>query len=227
MYSNSTIAKYHEKAEMLYQMYKGMPLEKVKVCESVGNRKIGNTINYSLAPILSCGGNCRVCIHKCYDIKACMQYDAVMKARVRNYYLATEHLNYYFFQIDSSLSRKRTLKPVRFHVGGDIISLEYLDQMVKLARKHSKRKFWSYTKQYDIVNTWMEQNGPLPENLVIMYSVWDGLECVNPYNQPTFECVLKGHDAPKGKYHCNGNCQYCIEHNCGCVAGMSSYVDEH
>ena len=228
-YSKESYIKYgmrfHELMRMYAEMYEAG--EEIKVCESKGNKKVGDTINYSLSPLFTCGGNCRVCLGICYDIKAALFRDCVMRARVRNTFLALYHPDEYWKQIDDSLSRKRLMKPVRFHVGGDIPNYDYLEHLIKLARKHSGRKFWTYTKQYSIVNRWIAENGPLPDNLTIMFSVWRGLDCDNPYNMPTFTCVMKDQIWPDDVFQCPGNCQECIKSGRGCVAGESSAVWEH
>lgn len=225
-YSKKSLASYMEQCNKWFHFYAALPVEELKLCESKGNRKVGLTFNYSLAALLTCGDQCRVCQGECYDIKAALQYGNVMKARIRNTVLALLHPAEYFRQIDESLSRKRSNHPVRFHVGGDIPNYSYLCSMIELAKKHSNRFFWTYTKKYALVNRWIAENGPLPSNMVITFSKWDGLEMDNPYGLPEFFAVEKG-ERPEGMFHCPGNCQHCIAAKCGCVGGQSSYIEKH
>ena len=55
----------------------------VRLVISAGNSKIGRCMNVSLAPIITCG-NCGKCKNFCYDVKACLQYENVRKARAKN-----------------------------------------------------------------------------------------------------------------------------------------------
>lgn len=213
--------------------YAAMAADSIKLCISRGNRKIGRVMNVSLMPGIACG-NCAACIGYCYDIKACAQYsNTVIDARVRNYMLAMYHRAEFFARIDAACSRRRTNKFFRWHVAGDILDADYFAHMVEIAEKHPDFIFWTYTKMYGIVNTWIRDHGPLPSNLHIMFSVWDGMPCPNPYNMPVYVCRLK--DGNKDMtdaeiyslYHCPGNCDICKAAGRGCVSGESAYIDEH
>lgn len=225
-YKQSSIDKFIRLANEWYEYYSSLPLSELKICESKGNSKIGKTFNYSLSPLLTCGKECKVCMHDCYDIKACLQYSNVLKARVRNTVLALKYPDEYFRQIDESLSRKRSLHPVRFHVGGDIPSYEYFCKMVELARKHKERFFWTYTKKYWLVNAYVMEYGSLPDNFVVMFSKWDGLKMENPFEFPEFYAVDKGIQ-PANNWKCPGKCGLCIQAKRGCIAAESSYIEKH
>ena len=74
--------------------------------------------------------------------------------------------------------------------------------MVKIAIDNPGIKFWSYTKKYSIVNKWINANGDLPENLVIIFSHWmncDGsyFPMNNPHNLPTSEFIPFGREELK------------------------------
>jgi hypothetical protein len=41
----------------------------------------------------------------------------------------------------------------------------------------------AFTKQYEIVNEWIDKNGELPKNLNVLFSAWDILwQIPNPHN---------------------------------------------
>lgn len=231
MYSPKTIASYLGKmAAAIMECIRD--LASLHVCITKGNRKIGRVLNVSLPPITSCGGACRVCKGICYDIKACMQYGNVLLARARNYALAMYDRDRYFAEISAALSPRRRRKVFRWHVGGDILDYDYFCRMVEVARLHPDWRFWTYTKQYDIVNRYVFEHGgsidaAIPGNLSIMFSVWDGLDCINPYEFATFECVLDGNKWPDGVHHCPGNCDVCLETGTGCPFRQSSAVGQH
>lgn len=207
-------------------------LSTLHVCIVRGNRKLGRILNVSLAPLLTCGGACRVCKMICYDIKACLFRPTVLWARARNTALALYDRDRYFAEIEHALSPRRKIKAFRWHVGGDIPDYDYFCHMVDVARRFPDWRFWTYTKQYEIVNRYIAEHGgsigeALPENLSIMFSVWADLECINPYGFATFECVLDGHEWPDGITECPGNCEICLDGGTGCPWRKSSAVHEH
>lgn len=230
MYNKNTIKKVMVKAYALRKELEKQ--EGLKVSISRGNRKIGCVMNVSTMPIMACG-NCKECKGYCYDIKACVQYRNVLYARIKNFVLATQDRDNYFAQIDEAISRRRTNKFFRWHVAGDILDSDYFARMVSIARLHPDWTFWTYTKMFSIVNAWIDANGPLPRNLHVMYSEWEGMPMDNPHNLPVFACRLKAGNPSRpadyfdGLHRCPGNCDLCIKAGRGCVAGESSYADEH
>lgn len=233
----ATINKAINLLKALIAMYKEM-IERgiaLNVAISKGNRKIGNVLNVSLAPIITCGLACAHCMHICYDLKAVLQYLNVRLARARNTALALYARDAYFSQIENAMQRRRKNHYLRFHVGGDIPDYDYLCRMIQLASKYPHYIIWTYTKQYRFVNRYIAENGSLPNNLHIMFSIWkeknkDGniviIPVYNPHDMPTFTIRFAEEEKPN-MMKCPGNCQYCINNHCGCVAGQSVYADAH
>ena len=169
--------------------------------------KVGNVPNVSLPPVKTCG-NCSACIHKCYDIKACMQYENVMKARARNYSILIRNFRLYLEQLREKLSH-----------------------MIKSARMFPSIVFWTYTKSHGIVNEFIRNRSgnrrkAIPKNLSIMFSVWAGKPIENPYDFPVFYVFEHGQEKPE-MFMCPSNCKWCIEHHRGCPYGESSCIEEH
>lgn len=201
----------------------------VTMCISKGNRKIGRVMNVSLAPVLTCA-NCSECKMLCYDIKAVLQYRNVVDARARNTALLLEDRNEYFRRIDDAISRRRLHKFFRWHVAGDIIDADYLDNMCTIARNHPDFVFWTYTKNYAVVNEYCRRRGgrvAIPENLSIMFSEWRGMPMVNPYGFPEFSVVFKDDEHKPAGHYCPGNCDVCKATHRGCIAGETTYCHEH
>jgi len=238
MYKEESIKKMISKATETMTLYRQGKLGPLTICISRGNRKIGRVLNVSLMPVMTCG-NCKHCKGICYDIKACLQYSGVIPARVRNTLLAREHREEYFRLIDQACTRRKRNKYFRWHVAGEILDLDYFARMVEIARKHPDFRFWTYTKMYELVNQYCDQNGgksAIPENLSIMFSEWkiqtdDGRFVVipfnNPYGFPVFAVRFHGEEEPKHLFRCPGNCDICKESHHGCPYGESSYADEH
>ena len=233
-YSKETIRKYvlNMKATIDGYLFQLRNESALKVAISYGNKKIGKVMNVSTAPLFTCGHNCKHCLGICYDIKACMQYGNVTKARARNTVLAVYDRKSYFKQIDKAMSKRRANKYFRWHVAGDIIDADYFAHMVKLARKHPDFVIWTYTKQYSIVNEYVRNNGgkrrkAIPANLSIMFSEWRGLAMENPYGFPEFRVVFKDDAVKPSGFYCPGNCDICKANHCGCIAGQTVYCNEH
>lgn len=202
---------------------------KVNIVISAGNRKIGRCMNVSLAPIVTCG-NCKECKYFCYDVKACCQYENVRKARAKNTALFRFSRDEFFNQLWAKMSRKKTNKFLRFHVSGEILDINHFSRMVETARRFPEFRIWTYTKMYNIVNDYIREHGGtkecIPENFSVMFSEWKGLPIINPYGMPVFRCITPEEQKPEF-FHCPGNCDFCKENCCGCVAGKSAWVDLH
>ena len=228
MYSKETLQKYLDDMNATIAWYVRFPVESLEVCLSDGNTKVPCK-NVSLPPIISCH-NCRECKKECYDIKACIQYENVMKARARNYSILKRNFDLYWTQIRTKISRMRK-KYFRFHVGGDMVSKEYLTEMVKTARMFPLVRFWTYTKFHSVVNDYVRENGgkekAIPANLSIMFSEWTGMTMDNPYGFGTFIVVDKEQTPPAGVWHCTGDCGICIRANRGCVVNETAWVWKH
>ena len=232
MYKQITIDNLMKKANELEKQYLKKAVKEIKISISNGNKKIGKVMNVSLMPIKTCG-NCKECKHYCYDIKACFQYRNVLDARIRNTVLVKKDRFRYFSEIEKKIERRKANKYFRWHVSGDIIDIDYFDNMVQIASRHPDFVFWTYTKMYHIVNEYVSLFGvhSIPENLHIMFSKWDGLKMDNPYGFPIFACRMKDGNKDEMPWHemfkCCGNCDICKELNRGCIKGENTYTDEH
>lgn len=169
---------------------------------SEGNSKTGEKcVNFNFSIEYTCDHNCE-CYKKglCYAESGCYLF-ACNQAKY------SENINFYkaagteFFCKALQLAID-TFKYnlFRFFTCGDIPNKQFVDCMVKLAKDNPDIRFWSYTKKYNIVNSWIDENGDLPENLVVIFSHWlnsDGtyFPMNNKHNLPTSEFI------PFGKEH--------------------------
>lgn len=218
-------------AYFIEQIHNGVLLNP---CISSGNKKIGRVLNVSLAPIITCA-NCGKCLHYCYDIKAVLQYLNVLVARAKNTAMVMEDRDRFFQAIDKKCERRRKNLFFRWHVSGDIVDMDYLERMIALARKYPEFTFWTYTKNYVLVNMYVKAHGgrrkeAIPENLSIMFSEWEGMDFLNPYNFPVFCCKM-GEDDNRHEWQkmhlCPGNCDICKETKRGCIVGEDTYCNLH
>lgn len=232
MYSKETIAKIKSKLiqntnEKRQKIRNG---EKLKLITSKGNVKIGKSLNVSNAPFITCS-NCSECKYYCYDVKACLQYSNVLEARTTNTALLLENIDNYFSQLWQVMERRKKNFTLRFHVSGDIINEKHLQYIILTALKFPNYKIWTYTKNYYIVNKYIDENGKnaIPDNVSIMFSEWNGLTMPNPHNMPVFACKMPEDKSERfnSMYKCPGNCDICKSLNRGCINRESTYTDLH
>jgi len=232
MYSKESIKKVINLMNEKIDFYKNTNVQEIKMCISKGNRKIGKVLNVSLPPIKTCA-NCSGCMWLCYDVKACLQYpNTVIDARVRNYTILKKSPETYFNRIRETLKRRKANKFMRWHVSGDIPTMEYLQNMISIAKDFPDFKFWTYTKNYDLINKYCDKYGKesIPENLSIMFSEWRGMPMNNPYNFPVFSVVFEDDNVkpdPKKNHYCPGNCDICLKNGKGCPNGETTYCHAH
>ena len=231
MYSKESVKKAVNNLVIARRHFDEQALEELTVTISKGNRKIGRVMNVSLPPILTCA-NCKECMYYCYDVKAVLQYPRnVATARAKNLSILARDREKYFSDIEKAIGRRRLNKFFRWHVAGDIVDIDYFNRMVEIARRHIDFVFWTYTKNYDVVNAWIAANGgtknAIPGNLHIMYSEWRGMEMRNPYGMPEFRVVFKDDVEKPTGFYCPGNCDICKANCRGCLAGETTYCNEH
>lgn len=178
---------------------------------------MGEIPSVSLPPIKTCP-NCETCSHKCYAAKLARIYKTVRVAWDRNYTILLNDPESYFNQVTAAAMTSRFF---RWHVSGDIINAEYLDNMCKVARKCKNTKFLAFTKNYPVVNKYFEDHRK-PANLQIIFSLPFGqittkiFKFVNPHNLPTAAVILKGSRPADDWKICGGNCTDCACRGVGC-----------
>lgn len=181
---------------------------------SDGNIKTGKIKSFSLLPFFTCHKRClNTCGEKCYAKKICILRPSVLTSYARNTALAKLATKTVFNVIDKSV---KNCCFFRFHVSGDIINEKYFSYMVKTALKNPHCTFLAFTKQYEIVNTWIDKNGTLPKNLKILFSGWTNLSPINPYNLPETQVYKTETEKNPSWKDCGGNCLNCAMHDTGC-----------
>ena len=235
------LERIREVYKMAIQWAKDMPGEEfdqlhTKISE--GNSKIGKSLNVSIMPIVSCGCMGAVCGVICYAVRSLIRMGFNGEKWKKNQWVINTIIamlapDRYFEEIKSAIRaglarRKKPIRYFRWHVGGEIISIPYLQDMVNIAKEFQEVRFLAFTKRYDIVNTFMDQCGgrnSIPENLSIIYSAAPGETVPNPYHLP--ECHINMADEKLNKvwrvqfvesqiWHCPGSCEECQCVGAGC-----------
>lgn len=179
---------------------------------SKGNSKLGNIPSVSLPACITCNPEAP-CFKKCYALRLEKRYPTVSKAYSRNLNILQTDPGTYWEQVKQAA---QTTRFFRYHVSGDIPNITYLMHMCKIAFNLPGTTFLAFTKQYNIVNEYIQTGGGIPENMKIIFSNWDQWKCENPYNLPTCEIILKGNKPADDWKICGGNCSECACRGVGC-----------
>ena len=183
-----------------------------KISISKGNRKMGEIPSVSLPPIITCAYGCK-CGQKCYAAKMCRLYPNVRNAYQRNLDILLNDDLGFWYQVNQAV---KMTKYFRFHVSGDIVDKHYFNWMVVTAEQNASTTILAFTKQYDIVNDYLDLVGYLPENLKIIFSEWPGMPMDNRHNMPVAHVIFKG-ETPADEWKiCGGNCSECACRGVGC-----------
>ena len=183
-----------------------------KISISTGNSKMGAIPSVSLPPVVTCPKGAP-CAAKCYAAKLCRIYPSVKKAYQRNLDILNSDWDSYWQQVRDAAKMS---KYFRFHVSGDAPNACYFKEMAITAKKCPGTMFLAFTKQYDIVNHYIDVFGGIPDNLKIIFSAWGEKMPDNPHNLPVSNVIFKGTEpAPDWKI-CGGNCTQCACQGVGC-----------
>ena len=187
-------------------------MNELKVSISKGNSKMGAIPSVSLPACITCNPNAP-CFKLCYAAKITRLYKTVKAAYENNLNILNTNPFQYWQQVKQGAQMARYF---RYHVSGDIPNGHYLKMMIKTAEELPGTNFLAFTKQYEIVNDYLNDGNRIPANLKIIFSNWGAWKCDNPHNMPTCEIILKGSDpAPNWKI-CGGNCTECACRGIGC-----------
>lgn len=179
---------------------------------SKGNSKMGAIPSVSLPACVTCNPSAP-CFGKCYARRLAARRATVRNAYDRNFDILNSDPAAYWLQVRAAASISRFF---RYHVSGDIPNMLYLIDMVLTAKQLPNTTFLAFTKQYNIVNQYINDGNTIPENLKIIFSNWGDWKCENPHSLPTCEIILKGTEpAPDWKI-CGGNCTECACRGVGC-----------
>lgn len=184
---------------------------------SRGNRKMGAIPSVSLPPVKTCAAGCP-CAKKCYAVKMCRIYKNVKASYENNLEILESNPAKYWEDV---LQAVKVSRYFRFHVSGDIPNMEYFQNMVSVAVHNPHCEILAFTKCYDIVNGYLDtHNGILPDNLHIIFSLWNSewnVRVRNPYDLPKSAVIFKsGCNPTEYEKICGGNCFECACQGVGC-----------
>ena len=187
-------------------------MNNLKVSISKGNTKMGSIPSVSLPACITCNPDAP-CFKGCYAVKLAKRFEVTDASYHRNLNILTSDPELYWLQVKAAACMTRYF---RYHVSGDIVNKEYFNNMITLANELKGTIFLAFTKQYHIVNEYLNNGGIIPSNLKIIFSNWGAWKCDNPHKLPVCEVIFKG-DQPDDDWKiCGGNCTDCACRGVGC-----------
>lgn len=192
-------------------------IDNVHVKLQKGNSKTGaNCWTVSLIPIADCGHNCKNCRKECYDvINVCWQ-PPVQRDRARNSAIHKADPERYWEEIGMQI-KLNCVTELRINVGGDLSDVDF-PLINKIAKENPKCQFLFFTKSYEEINAFLDEN-EFESNVHALMSAWEDTPMDNKHNLPVSHVLYADGrtTAPKfGSYYCGGNCSECNYKGEGC-----------
>ena len=199
------------------------PLE---IVESHNNKKLNGIRSVSLPPVITCRPDAP-CKRDCYACKMARLYKKnLMQSWQKNYSIYNAAPDLFFEQLRIKFLMQ---KYYRLNVSGDIPSADYFERLTKAATG-TGCKIILFTKQFEIVNNFINAGGVIPENLIVIFSGWSSWQPENPHRLPMAQVVFKGEEPRDGWKPCPNNCELCATTCGGCFnlkAGETVYFWKH
>lgn len=184
-----------------------------------GNDKMETVLTCSLLPVVTCAPKIP-CASGCYACKFVRCYPTVRVAWTANTELAMASPAGFMKQVSDYLHgsrwgvRKKFKfgKRFRWLVSGDLVSMEWFEGVIDVARDHPEYQFLVYTKKYSEPGFIMPVYESLPENLNVYLSMWPGWDpgVELPSGYPIAWMQDGSEDrVPDGAFTCPGSCDKC------------------
>ena len=182
-----------------------------------------------LLPLITCHARCR---KTCGQVKPGRYLPDCYAARIANARplnmrrLAINTAIYlldpvkYWREIDGVMKCQRFM---RLFDSGDANLPGYFDGLCKVLEANPHCHLQGFTKCFEIVNTYIDNHGKLPDNLHLLFSGWFDMLPDNPHGLP--ESRVYENELPENWLSCGGNCSNCACIGLGCwKAGRGDIV---
>ncbi len=122
--------------------------------------------------------NCENCFGACYNNYDINQYPqkAISDLRALLAFITDKES-----LLDSLYKRIRVYNIFRINSNGEIHNIELLDFYIRLANKCKRTTFYTYTKSYELFNSYIENGNKLPKNFILNISVFENKNKVEKF----------------------------------------------
>lgn len=219
MVKNVNVKKAYERRnaamEKAIEKIRAAKLAPEMVHISNGNSKMGPIPNISMLPLITCT-NCGKCSKNCYACLGAFNFSGNVENLAINTALMIQDPETVEKAINDKLNNEVIIyKYFRFNVAGDIagpVENNYFPMMVRVAKDNPITKFLAFTKNYKLVNDYLNAGNTIPENLTIVFSQWGNDIPENPHSLPVAIVKLDENTIiPENAFHCSGNCDTCLQ----------------
>ena len=143
---------------------------------SVGNDKMNRVPSFSVMPHTTCNPSAPCMKSGCYAWRIAARRPRVRLAYMDNTRMLRDEGRWIEFMEDAiAFIRFKRVTKFRFNVAGDIFDVRYGIAMCEIARACPETKFWTYTKQWDVLREVLEETD-VPGNLTIILSCWNDFQ---------------------------------------------------
>ena len=133
---------------------------------SSDNAKMGEVPSFSLPPVVTCRKGVP-CAGKCYARRF---WPIILKRYSENYEVSKNLIR--FENLMNAWLTLNSPAVFRIHVSGDYYSARYLKTWIRIARRFPGTRFFSFSKQWDVIRAAVTRPANLPKNFTIILSAW-------------------------------------------------------
>jgi hypothetical protein len=133
------------------------------------------TFNFSLPAVATCpgAGKCKLF---CFAYLEQLRYPSAKAYRERMYALSltpgfVQTVNQELVLLINKAAKQQKQLAIRVHASGDFYSRQYFAKWVEVASANPEVTFYAYSKSVGMIKHWIKHFGPLPSNLIIIYSL--------------------------------------------------------
>ncbi len=169
---------------------------------SEGNTKTGSVPSVSLLACASCPKDVP-CTRDCYVVRNMYWRSSTKKAHKGNLVQAKREPEKYFGTVSRYVAKKKP-RLFRWHISGDMLSQDYLNNVKAVAIGNPATRYLAFTKYHTL--NWKDK----PDNLTVVYSMWPGWGDADAVAGPRAWMQDGTEDrVPADALECPGNCESC------------------
>lgn len=172
--------------------------------------KLGAQIpSINLPPLITCRADAPCRKDGCYACRGRWLFKGVQNCLKKNLNAYLENPKLFF---DCVIANTSLSLYCRWFSSGDIVDMEFLTGMCRVARTNKNTQYLCFTKKWELVDSYVDSGKRIPKNLHIVFSTWGNFQPENPHNFPMTYVMAKNLDnsyIPDTAIPCTGHCETC------------------